>query len=266
MSDAKIYRFSKELFNMTLKSSHEVVVEENGKKVKTTYRLVEGDSELDIRKQRKDAEPIRFNVASLEMVVEDETIQRFLESRPDFGKNIKMYDPIEESKKALKNTEKSINLLKTIVVFENDKIIELGYALFGREALEDVKDGNIAHLTNKILAKAQEDPEYVDNLLNDSKNKERLFASLLIGKGIFEVSIDERYVNWGDNGALVLSVPNGLTALDALTEYLISKEGVEVKKEAGARLEKSITATATAKPKAGRTSKNEVETVIEDEE
>lgn len=247
---SKIFRFTPALYNTTLKGEHEITINENGKKVKTTYRLVKGDSELDVRKQRKDAEVVRFEVVGHEMVIEDETIQRFLESRPDFGRNITVFDPVAESQKKLEATRNSVNLLRNIIEFDRNKTIQVGYVLFRREALNDIKDGNIENLQNKILAKAQSEPEVVSEIINDKKNSDKLFAGLLIASGIFEVSIDERYVSWGDNGSVVVNVPTGVSALDALTDYLLSKEGKEVKQEAGLRLENKATAGKTSSRKA----------------
>lgn len=240
----KIYRFIPFLVRTLLKAQHEVVLEDG---TKTIYRLVKGDSELDIRKQRKDAEEIRLEVVGYEMVVEDATTQKFLESRPDFGTNITLYDPIAENNKKLEANKKSINLLKEVLSFDKDKILQVGYVLFGRESLEDVKKGDVDGLQNKILAYGQENPEKLAEVVDDKANADTLFAGLLIATGIFVVSVDERKITWGDNGSLVISVPNGVSALQGLVEHFASEDGREVKKEAGMRLENKSKTNAVKK-------------------
>src|SRR5699024_2970745 len=78
-------------------------------------------------------------------------------------------------------------------------------------------------------------------------NADALFAGMLIASGIFNVSVDEREVTWGDNDSRIYSVPNGVSALEGLVEFFKTTEGREVKKEASLRVEKKATSNATKK-------------------
>lgn len=244
MAQAEIFRFDPFLYKTSLKSEHEVELE-NGEK--TIYRLVKGDSELDIRKQREKVDPIRFEVTNYEMVISDETTQRFLKSRGDFGSLITVFDPLAESKKHLEEQTNTIELLGTVASLDDDKVRQIGYVLFGNEAIGFMREGNLAALKGKIIQKATTDPDTISKVIKNKDNNSKLNTALLIAKGIFEVSVDEREVLWGDNQVRVFSVPNGVSALDGLVEYFKTVEGREVIKEAGLRLQALASGNASKK-------------------
>ena len=247
MTKAEIFRFDPFLYKTSLKSEHEVVLKDGEK---TIYRLVKGDSELDIRKQRDKVTPIRFEVTNYEMVITDETVKRFLKSRGDFGTLIKVFDPLEESKKELEEQTNTIELLGKVASFDDDKVRQVGYVLFGNEAINFMREGNLSALKGKIIQKATSDPDTISKVIENKNNLSKLNTALLIAKGIFEVSVDEREVTWGDNGARIFSVPNGVSALDGLVEFFKTPEGREVNKEAGLRLQTKAASNASKKAEA----------------
>ena len=238
----KTYLVDRELVGMFLSPKHEVTLEDGSI---VTYRLVEGDSELNQKKQSNNAVPRSFYVGQRLVNTEDVTLQKFIESRKDFGSRITIYDPVAINKEKLADKKRSITLLKDVAQFDKSKILEVGYVLFGREALNLIKDGDIDGLHDRIIDFAGENPERANDVIYDKNNTETLFAGYLIASGVLEVSIDEKYVTWADNGTTVYTVPNGVTALNGLVDFFQTTEGKEVKKEASSRMaRKTVKKTA----------------------
>ena len=252
----KSYTIDNSLLRMYLSPKHEVKREDG---TRVTYRLIKGDSELEMKKQPENAETQRIFLGQKIYTTDDVTIQKFIESKHYYGTKIKHYDPLENSKKELEEQTNSINLLGEVSSMEDDKIRQVGYVLFGRESLQYLKEGNFAGLKGKILKEAALNPEAVSGVINDKSNADALFAGMLIASEIFNVSVDEREVTWGDNGSRIYAVPNGVSALDGLVEYFKTSEGREVKKEAGLRLQNKATASASKKVESENEQADDVE-------
>ena len=253
----KSYLIDNELIGMYLSSTHEVTDKEGNI---TTNRLVEGDSELNIKKQSPTATPKIIYIGSKVFSTSDVTVQKFLESKPYFGTKIKEYDPVKINTEKLDAKRKSINVLKEVIALDRKEIFEVGYVLFGRKALNYIKNNDINGLHGEIIDLAGNEPEKVDNILNNADNKDTLFAGFLIASGVFEVSIDDRFVTWADNGSTVYAVPNGVSAVEGLVEYFKTTEGREVKKEASLRLEAKATKKTVSAKKAVAKSETKSET------
>ena len=240
----KTYLFDKELTGMYMSPKHEVHTED-GKII--TYRLIEGDSELDIKKQSANAVPKAPFIGQRLFSTEDLTLQKFIESKPYFGTRISIYDPMALNSERLESKKKSISLLKEVASFERNKIMEVGYVLFGKQSLEQIKAGDIDGLHDKIIEFVGNEPEKADEVINNKNNAELLFAGFLIASGVFTISIDERYVKWAHNDAVVYTVPNGVQALEGLVDFFQTKEGKEVKKEASLNIESKSVKTSSRK-------------------
>ena len=240
----KSYLIDDSLLRMYMSPKHEVT---KGDGTKVTYRLIKGDSELEVKKQPEKVETKSIYLGQKIFTTDDVIEQKFIESKPYYGKKIKLHDPLANSRKELEDQTNSINLLGEVATMEDDKIRQVGYVLFGREALTYLKDKNFAGLKGKVLKEAALNPEAVSAVINDKDNADALFAAYLVASGVFEVSVDEREVVWGDNQSRVYSVPNGVSALEGLVEYFKTTEGREVKKEASMRIEKKATSNAAKK-------------------
>lgn len=240
----KSYLIDDSLLRMYMSPKHEVKLKDGSR---VMYRLIKGDSELEMKKQPEKAETRSIYLGQKIFTTDDTAEQKFIESRGDFGRKIKVHDPLANSKKELEEQTNSINLLGEVATMEDDKIRQVGYVLFGREALTYLKDKNFAGLKGKVLKEAALNPEAVSAVINDKDNADALFAAYLVASGVFEVSVDEREVLWGDNQSRVYSVPNGVSALEGLVEYFKTTEGREVKKEASMRIEKKATSNAAKK-------------------
>lgn len=240
----KSYLIDDSLLRMYMSPKHEVTKDDG---TKVTYRLIKGDSELEVKKQPEKVETKSIYLGQKIYTTDDVTEQKFIESKPYYGKKIKHHDPLANSRKELEEQTNSINLLGEVATMEDDKIRQVGYVLFGREALTYLKEKNFAGLKGKVLKEAALNPEAVSAVINDKDNADALFAAYLVASGVFEVSVDEREVVWGDNQSRVYSVPNGVSALEGLVEYFKTTEGREVKKEASLRVEKKATSNAAKK-------------------
>lgn len=240
----KTYLFDKELTGMYMSPKHEVHTEDGNI---LTYRLIEGDSELDIKKQSVNASPKAPFIGQRLFSTEDLTLQKFIESKPYFGTRVTIYDPVALNSERLESKKKSISLLKEVASFERNKIMEIGYVLFGRQALDQIKVGDIDGLHDKIIEYVGNEPEQAHEVINNKNNAERLYAGFLIASNVFEVSVDERFVKWAHNGSTIYTVPNGLTVLDGLVDFFQTKEGKEVKKEASMKIENKSVKTASRK-------------------
>ena len=239
----KSYLIDDSLLRMYMSPKHEV--KKDGKTV--MYRLIQGDSELELKKQPENADTRTIYFGQKIFTTDDATEQQFIESKPYYGTKIKHYDPLAESTKRVADKKKTVNLLKEVVGFDDDKIRTVGYRLFGRTALEYMKEGNLNALHDELIDYAGENPELMQLKIDDKENAEALYAAFLVASGVLEVSIDDREVVWGDNQSRVFSVPNGVSALDGLVEFFKTSEGREVKKEASLRVEKKAGENASKK-------------------
>lgn len=235
----KIYQFDRSLLNTFLKSEHEA--EEDGKKV--TYRLVKGDSELNIKKQRDNAEPIRFRVVTNTMIVDDETTQKFLESRRDFGTKIKIYDKAKENKEALEGAISNMNTVLKVSNMKNEDLIGLGYQVLGQRALDMVKEeGNTDGLKMQLMAKANMEADKMEHLMDKEKNSSSTWWALAFAKGYIKEDQSGTEISWGDDhgGAKIISVTVGTKPIDALTEYAKTEEGAQVKQLIGQKMVEKV--------------------------
>lgn len=231
----KIYQFDKSMLNMVLKADHEAV--EKGEKV--TYRLVKGDSELNIKKQRDNAEPQRIRIDNELMNISDATTQRWLESKPYFGTKVKIYNKAKENEKALESVMANMNTVMKVSELNNEDLLGLGYQVFGQSALDMVKeDGQYNGLKIKLLAKANMDSEYMEKLMDKEKNSSSTWWALAFAKGYIKEDESGTIVRWGDDfgGSKILNVTVGVRPIDALTDYATTEEGSAVKQLIGQKM------------------------------
>ena len=232
----KIYTFDRSLVNMILKPEHEVVLEDG---TKETWRLVKGDSELNIKKQRPNAVINRFRVGTQKMVVSDATTQKWLESKPYFGTKIRIYDQAEENKKALESVMANVNTVLKVSNLKNEDLLGLGYQVFGQRALNMVKEeGSYDGLKMQLLAKANNDSETIESILDKEKNSSSTWWALAFAKGFIKEDQSGTQVSWGDDhgGAKIINVTVGVKPIDALTEYATTQEGASVKQLIGQKM------------------------------
>lgn len=239
MAKAKsvIYTFDRSLVNMVLKPEHEVIVDDNG--TMETWRLVKGDSELNIKKQRPNAVINRFRVGTQKMVISDATTQKWLESKPYFGTKIKIYDQADENKKALESVMANVNTVLKVSNLNNEELLGLGYQVLGQKALNMVKDeGSYDGLKMQLLAKANNDADVIEKLLDKEKASSSTWWALAFAKGIIKEDQSGNEVAWGDKhgGAKIISVTVGMKPIDALTEYAQTEEGASLKQLIGNKM------------------------------
>ena len=259
MAKAKtvIYLFDKSLVNMVLKPEHEVTLEDG---TMETWRLVKGDSTLNIKKQRPNAVVNRFRVGTQKMVISDATTQKWLESKPYFGTKIKIYDQAEENKKQLESVMANVNTVLKVSNLNNEELLGLGYQVLGQKALNMVKDeGSYDGLKMQLLAKANNEADVVEKLLDKEKNSSSTWWALAFAKGIIKEDQSGTKVSWGDNHgrAEIISVTVGMKPIDALTEYATTQEGATLKQMIGQKMVEKANAT---------NAKVITETAAEDEE
>ena len=247
----KSYLIDQSILPMYMEASHEVVKEDG---TVVTHRLVHGDSELDVKKQAANATPKIIFFGQRIYTTENKAEQQYIESSRWFATGrITEYDVVKINKEKLAGKKMSINLLKEVAAFDKKEIMQNGYVLFGRSAMDYIKSGDIDGLHDRIIEEAGNNPERVNEIISDKKNADTLYAGFLIASGVLEVSIDDRYVQWENNGGTVYTVPNGLTPLEGLVDYFQTNEGREVKKEAAARLEAKATKSKATSASANET-------------
>lgn len=235
-----IYMFDRTLVNMVLKPEHEVNLEDGAKE---TWRLVKGDSELNIKKQRPTAVINRFRVATEKMVISDATIQKWLESKPYFGTKIKIYDQAEENKKALESVMANVNTVLKVSNLNNEELLGLGYQVFGQTALNMVKEeGSYDGLKMQLLAKANNEAETIEDLLDKEKNSSSTWWALAFAKGYIKEDQSGTEIAWGEKygGAKIISVTVGVKPIDALTNYATTEEGQTLKQLIGQKMVETV--------------------------
>ncbi|MEI7488037.1 MAG: hypothetical protein WCJ72_11635 [Chryseobacterium sp.] len=235
----KIYQFDRSMLNLVLKPEHEAIVD--GKKV--MYRLVKGDSELDIKKQREKAETIPFRINSSLMVVTDETIQKWLESKPYFGTKINIYDPVKENENSMQSVIDNVKTVIKVTELSNEGLLGLGYQVLGQRALDMVKENNDYNgLKLQLSAKANQDAKYIETLLDSEKNSTYSWFALAFAKGIIKENESGTLVSWGgENGTEIISVPLGKKPIEAMVEHSSTVEGATVKQLIGQKMVDTVT-------------------------
>lgn len=231
----KVYQFDKSLLNTMISPKHETVDKE-GKKV--TYRLVKGDAELNIKKQRDNAEPISFRVYNTIIPIKDKTTQEWLESKPWFGRLVKEYDPVSENQTKVQEVKDNLKTVMKVMELGNYELLGLGYQLFGQSALDKVKreKQDFSGLKIDIAAKANEDASMIEELLSKENATYTLFG-LAFAKGIIKEDESGTAISWGEeNGAKIMSVTPGVKPLKAIVEYSTTTEGATVKQLIGQRM------------------------------
>ena len=233
-----ILRFAHILCNTIFPSRFEHV-DENGNV--EMIRLIEGSNEVIESKQPKTAREKRFttgyaNVREGDEVfyqteVTDKSIIEFLKKTSYWGTLINEYDPLAESKARAESAAKQIDVMKSIVEMKDDQLLALGYASLGKKALQYAKDKNINQLRVDLYTEAQENPEEINELINDESKADRLFIGLAFAKGTIEETEAGNSISWGHNKSKIINVPKDVLPIDAMLEHFNDPEGKEVKKQ-----------------------------------
>lgn len=235
----KIYIFDKSLLNTMINPKHETT---NEKGEKVTYRLVKGDSELDVKKQRDNAEPESIIIYNSIMPIKDATTQKWLESKPWFGRMCKIYDPVAENQEKVKEVTSNLKTVMKVMELSSYDLLGLGYQLFGQKALDKVKQENYDYsgLKIDIAAKANENSAMIEEKLAENNSTYTWFG-IAFAKGIIKEDESGTVISWGgENGARIIAVTPGVKPIDAIVEYSTTTEGATVKQLIGQRMQDEV--------------------------
>lgn len=229
-----IFRFHPDMVNMLLKTRFEG----KNKEGKTTMlRLVEGDEELDEKKQSKEAKQKTFKVTGQEMFITDTATIEMLKARPDFGDLISIFDPVKDNKEQVEAIIAEHKIIGEVALLENVDTLNLGILVFGLESLARVKDGDYNGLKKDLIAYTAMNSEEVGKLLSDKAKSLAWFSAVAYAKDVVKSDVAGNSVMWASNDELIVNVTKGQKPIEALAEYLGTKEGLEVKQLIGSRLE-----------------------------
>jgi hypothetical protein len=221
----KTYLFDKSYQRTYLSPRHEVKFDDGYK----TYRLIEGDTELELKKQgtRKVTE-MRIFVGSQLYSTDNVTVQKFIESKPKFGDKIKIYDPVAENKAKADEATSDLRIMLEVTDLEQPELLSLAWNLFGRDAVVKAKEGDYSGIKLDVLAHTQKNPAEVKELLTDKTKNQKFEIGLAIAQGVIEDNATE--VVWAHNGSKIVSIPRDLTAVQAMVDLYKQNEGREVRK------------------------------------
>lgn len=233
----KSYLIDRSLLGMYMSPQHEVKTS----KGYVTYRFIEGDDELELKKQtQKEVTKKRIYLGQMIHTTDDPTEQKFIESKPYYGKLINVYDPLALNKEKSEKVRRDAELLVKIAnMDQQSEILIYGIRIFGNAALEQSAKGDIEGLRLQLVEYAQENPEKMIEIMNKDNHEsaEYLFASLAFAKGIIKSANGGRNVVWANNETNIISVVVGQEPLDALVQFFKTIEGKEVKQMIGAEIE-----------------------------
>ena len=82
-----------------------------------------------------------------------------------------------------------------------------------------------------LYTEAQENPEEINELINDDSKADRLFIGLAFAKGTIEETEAGNSISWGHNKSKIINVPKDVLPIDAMLEHFNDPEGKEVKKQ-----------------------------------
>lgn len=248
--EGTIFRFDDRFINMFLQTRFPGKLD--GKH--TIIRLVEGDDELDEKKQAENAIQRQFKVIGKEMFIEDEVVIKWLKLNKDFGTLITIHDPAAENKAKVAELKKGLDTIIKITKMGNADLLQLGILKYGsKEALRQVADGDYEGLRIELAGEAQQDPEEMERLMDKNENQNLTFAAVAFAANIVKEDDSSTNVKWVSNDAHIVSVATGLRPVDALASFFETTEGNKVKQEIGIAMETKQLNEGTAKSH-GRTS------------
>ena len=234
--ELKSYIVDNSILGMYVSPKHEVKTD----KGYVTYRIIEGDNELELKKQGDRAVTTRrIYLGQRIHSTDDPTEQKFLESKPWFGTKLKIYDPLAENKKKEAELMRDADIIaKVSTISDNTDLVKYAYRLFGNSALEKAGVNDYAGIRVDLIRYTVENPEEMIELMSeDSKSSEYLEAGLFFVKGIIKETDSGTSVSWGDNDTKFLSVVVGQRPLDAVVDFFGTVEGKEVRQLAGQKME-----------------------------
>ena len=245
--ELKTYLIDKSLRNRYINYKHEVKTDKGF----VTYRLIEGDDELELKKQSNNFTPKRIYFGGTTYTTEDPTVQKFIESRSDFGKKIKIYDKAAESTAKLKEARHQSSLVQKAAKLEGEELAQVGYAVFGNKALKFLQENDSDGLQLDLMTYAQEYPSEFEELLKDKESKTvKLYLALAFGKGILKETDGGTSVSWGDTEEKIMTVSRGKKAIDDMVDFFKTEEGRVVRSIINTKLgEKSVEAELEVKTK-----------------
>jgi len=240
----KTYLFDKAYQRTYLSPRHEVKTDDGY----VTYRLVEGDTELELKKQgtRKVSET-RIFVGSQLLSTDNVTWQKFIESKPGFGTKIKIYDPVAENEAKAEEATKDLKVMLEVTDLEQNELLSLAWNLFGRDAVIKAKEGDYAGIKLDVLGHTQKFPNEVKELLTDKTKNQKFEIGLAIAQGIIEDNATE--VRWGHNEVKIVSIPRDTTAVQAMVDFYKETEGRETRKQIQTMMKEKATPKKTEEPK-----------------
>lgn len=254
-----IVRFHQDLANTHFKSRFEKMEDDGSVKM---IRLIEGSTEVVESKQDKNARVKTFKTGAVNVDIDgqlyyqteitDKSVLNFLKETEYWGGKIHEFNPIDESKQKSEAFKKTTQLLMEVAKMEKAELLAVGYARLGKAALQYGKDNDIEGLRLEVATEVQEGPEEMETVMGDWKNNEKLLIGTAMAKGIIVETEAGNNISWGHNKSKIVSVPEGVTPLDAMVDFFGEVEGREVKKQIFTKLTDSAkpktTAKAAAKP------------------
>lgn len=246
-----IFRFHKDFANTNFKPRFEGK-DDNGKIA--MIRLAVGETSVIEKEQDPNAAIRSFKTGYCNTEVDgelyyqtdiddnDEALLSFLRKQSAYARGlIYEYDPVEANKTKAAEVKNDLQLLMELSKIKDDEALQLGYHFLKNGVFVYAKNRDYEGLRLEILSRAQEDPESVREVFKNTTKKDYLTAALAFVKGIVEEYNSGNAVVWGDNKAVIVSVTKGEEPIDALVDFYKTKEGMEVKKMIGLKLQELAT-------------------------
>lgn len=227
-----IFKFAVDLIGLNMKPSYETTVD----KKKVTFRLVEGDSELNIKNQSESATPIYYKVNTQTQVETDETVIEWLENHPRFGKLITVFDPVKATEAKLLVIETELDIIDEVRGLSENDSLSLGYVLFGK----DVLSTNPRVLKHDLIKAAMTDTAMVKDKMDKKQNSEELFVGLALATEVIKEADAGTVIKWSHNDARITSVTKGITPVQELVNYFKTTEGRIVQSEINTRVKEKF--------------------------
>ncbi len=224
--ELKTYLFDKAFQRTYLSPRHQVKTKDGY----VTYRLIEGDTELEMKKQgnRKVTE-IRPYIASRMFNTDNVTIQKFIESRPDFGTKIKIYDPVSENEAKEAEAKNDLMIMNDVLDLDKVELVSLAWNIFGKDVATKQAIEDYSGIRLDVLAFAQKEPAKVKELMADKSKNVKFEIGIAFAQGIIEDKATE--ITWsGEKGNRIITIPRDTTAIEALADFYKEPEGREVRR------------------------------------
>lgn len=196
---------------------------------------------LDDQSAHAVVEPIDFTQGVLEVSLQYQQTQKFLDSHPDNVANGGgLFEEVDNEVEAIKDVEydEIVSKIKNVIREKGDEedgvyALEMVASVISG-SLHNVTDMSKSELKRMIYNEIDSDPDYFINeagdvTIFDDQDMHRKYTTLsAIKDGIIKKALNGRSMLWGKDGSKIVGAPQGVDLVEYFSQFLSTDEGMMV--------------------------------------